>query len=184
MSIKPDIFYPKSFSYFVNTSPKQELNSKKCKKFLTEVRDILNENNISYFLLFGTLLGAYRENDFIKHDRDIDIGILGESKEDFEKSVLDGCFAKKGILIFRDRNYSLVKDGIYMDIYPFVLDGDEYRSLLGWQTNYRLNPRHFPIQNIEFVGENFTTISNIEDYLVDKYGKDWETPIAGTEALS
>ena len=87
MSIKPEIFYPKSFSYFVNTSPKQELNSKKCKKFLTEVRDILNENNISYFLLFGTLLGAYRENDFIKHDRDIDIGILGESKEDFEKKI-------------------------------------------------------------------------------------------------
>lgn len=179
-----EVFYPRSFSHFFSTTPKGGLDSGKCKEFLVEVRDLLEKNNIKYFLLFGTLLGAYRENDFIKHDRDIDIGILAESKDDLEKMVINGCFAEKDILFFRDRNYSLFKNGIYMDIYPFMMDGDEYRSLLGWQTNYRLNPKYFPTQDIEFLGEKFTTISNIEDYLLDKYGKDWKTPIAGTEALS
>lgn len=35
----------------------------------------LNNNNILFWLEFGSLLGYYREHDFIKHDCDIDFGI-------------------------------------------------------------------------------------------------------------
>ena len=34
----------------------------------------LHQANITFWLEFGTLLGNYREHDFIKHDLDIDIG--------------------------------------------------------------------------------------------------------------
>lgn len=34
----------------------------------------LNENGIMFWLEFGSLLGFYREHDFIKHDCDIDFG--------------------------------------------------------------------------------------------------------------
>ena len=179
-----DIFSKDSFLSFYYANHKRGLDSEECKHFLMEVRDILNKKNIEHFLLFGTLLGAYRENDFIKHDRDIDIGMFIKSKEDLESLVLDGSFAEKGIKFFKDRSYSLCKGSVYMDIYPFTMDGDEYRSLLGWDDNFRLNPKYFPTQEIEFLGEKFQTVSNVEDYLIEKYGQDWKIPVEGISASS
>lgn len=179
-----EIFSKDSFLSFYYANHKKGLDSEECKQFLIEVRDILNKKNINYFLLFGTLLGAYRENNFIKHDKDIDIGVFIESKEDLESLILDGSFSEKGIQFFKDRFYSLCKGNVYMDIYPFTMDRDEYRSLLGWEYNFRLNPKYFPTQEIEFLGEKFSTVSNIEDYLVEKYGKDWRIPAEGTPASS
>jgi len=182
--ITEDIFCEQNFSSFHSSIYNKDLNSQECKEFLIEVRDILNKKNINYFLLFGTLLGAYREKDFIKHDKDIDIGIFLDSKNDLEDLVLQGVFAEKNIKFFKDRGYSLQKGDSYMDIYPFTMDGDEYRSLLGWEYNYRLKKKYFPTERIEFVGEEFETISNIEDYLIEKYGENWRTPIKGISASS
>ena len=43
-------------------------------RVLTTVTSELNEAEIDYFLDFGTLLGAYREDRIIPGDYDIDIG--------------------------------------------------------------------------------------------------------------
>ena len=32
---------------------------------LTDIHKILNDNNIEFFLVYGTLLGQHRNNDFI-----------------------------------------------------------------------------------------------------------------------
>ena len=45
-------------------------------KLLLKMRDFLNNNNIDYWLSYGTLLGAIREKNFLVHDtKDIDIGL-------------------------------------------------------------------------------------------------------------
>ena len=43
---------------------------------LSVMVSVLNEGNVNYWLDYGTLLGCYREGDFIKHDNDLDIGAL------------------------------------------------------------------------------------------------------------
>ena len=56
----------------------KSLNDKQ-KKFLTtltDMADILENNDIHYFLLGGTALGCHREKKFIEHDHDIDLGIF------------------------------------------------------------------------------------------------------------
>lgn len=51
-----------------------------------------NENNIRYFVLQGTLIGAARNHDLIMWDYDVDIVILDKSvlfKDEFLKLILD-----------------------------------------------------------------------------------------------
>jgi len=54
-------------------------------EMLVWLDDIFKENNVTYFLMYGTLLGAVRHQNFIPWDDDLDICIM---KEDYEKAMM------------------------------------------------------------------------------------------------
>ncbi len=54
------------------------MDYEKAHKYLLDVKKVFDEAGITYFLIFGTLLGMMREGDFISHDSHVDIGILGK----------------------------------------------------------------------------------------------------------
>ena len=82
-------------------------------KILTEY---LNENNITYWIIGGTLLGSVRHGDIIPWDDDVDIGIL---EKDFDKLIgLNSIFKSLGYEIVHDwKIHKFRKIGIS---YPFV----------------------------------------------------------------
>ena len=45
------------------------------KRILLEVKEVLDKNDVEFWLCFATCLGAVREGDFIDNDFDIDLGI-------------------------------------------------------------------------------------------------------------
>ena len=53
-------------------------------ELMKKVHTYLNENNLKYYLLGGSALGAVRHNGFIPWDEDIDIGMF---REDYEKFI-------------------------------------------------------------------------------------------------
>ena len=55
------------------------------KELFYKLDDALTENNLFYWFDFGTLLGAVREHYFIKHDSDMDFGMMYSTQQKKEK---------------------------------------------------------------------------------------------------
>ena len=95
------------------------MDNKVCKENLLLLRKIFYSKDIVFRLGFGTLLGAIRENDFIRGDKDIDL--VFEQKHYFN---VVNCFRElelNGFKVFmQKKNYILVKrKGVQTDFYFF-----------------------------------------------------------------
>jgi len=171
----------------------------KRKYFLFKVADVLENNNIKFFLSFGTLLGAIREQNFIKWDNDIDIGfktnyfsnnpelwykVVKELNEfNITPNVIWYNHASTSMLykyeVFTDIYKSIPQyytDTISMDIYYHIKRGDRYYvDLQGLQYFF---PDKFisNLGKIDFLGREFNTPLNPEEYLTFMYGKNWSKP--------
>lgn len=64
------------------------------------IHNILDENNIPYFITFGTLLGAVRHNGFIPWDDDLDIFLFDDTYDEairvLRNNIPDDMFLEDG----------------------------------------------------------------------------------------
>ena len=56
---------------------------------LIVLKDVLNSNLDRWFLSGGTLLGFYRDGDFIPWDWDVEVTVLTEEAIDKHKNILN-----------------------------------------------------------------------------------------------
>ena len=73
--------------------------------FLRDFTEACGEADMNPFLMWGTLLGCVREGDFLKHDHDIDIGIL--SRDWPKRSLLIEAMRRRGYGLEFSRNYKM-----------------------------------------------------------------------------
>lgn len=159
-------------------------------KILKKTKKVLDELDIPFFLSSGTLLGFVRENKFLDHDYDIDIGIF---KEDYNPEIINKM-AEKGLKLYRilgdlengmELSFRLPDTPIgkhaKIDLFLHYKDNDKiywvtyspptYEKQIKYQvSNFILKPIKFTdiIVNIPY-----PTIR----YLREHYGTEWYIPI-------
>ena len=148
--------------------------------------------NYNIWLDFGTLLGYYRENDFISHDLDMDFGIQVSSLEEFEvieKHLIDNGFKRTKEFYF---NKNLVElsysyKGLNVDFIIYKKENDRVSSdtiffmtnALGNPTRYEVYHYKIPFSGLkecDFKGMKVKVPDNTQEYLRTLYGEDFETP--------
>lgn len=146
-------------------------------EIIKEFKKILEEEGINLYLSGGTLLGVYRDGDFIKWDPDVDMDVLYEELEPKFKMVRDKLI-RLGYIVRAIDTYSKMKINVYhggekVGILAMYLSEDgktRYRYIYKWPADVYKDS-----QKIEFRGLEFDT-PNIEGYLNHTYGVDWRIP--------
>lgn len=165
----------------------------KTKKYAWEVLDtfvdILNENDIKYFLEYGTLLGFYRSQDFIAWDDDIDISINIENTNinimDITKQIIHSINKIKeninwtytllnnkeeklvGIDFKFNENRSFKEFSINIGLITF------YKDFAYQVMNYGPKKHFENYEIIQINGKKYKLPYDAEGYLEFTYGNDW-----------
>lgn len=149
-------------------------------RVLLEIKEVMDEAGVTFFLRQGTCLGAIRDNAFIPWDDDIDIGSViglhGLNKETVE-SVAQTLRERDFLLRIERNDYSLyvpiIKESLRIDWNCYrVLDNAVFMY-----PGIRIPVRFLTdLKEIEFLGKGFLVPNPPEEYLENKYGPDWRVP--------
>lgn len=202
------IYYKSPFVHWLlkpavkfNLHYKQRKQNKLFLKYSSELlvnfKEALDSINIRFWLEFGTLLGAIREKDFIKHDLDLDVGMLYSEytpkvdlalqKVGFKKiksySVSKGEVALENVYEYK---------GIHIDIFFFRKKGNKFichgftkDTSISWEETllkynglltleYSFPP--FTLEQYIFKGGVFNIPSDVESHLEAYYGPHYMIP--------
>ena len=182
----------------LNEKANIELDSKRSNLLKENFEEILNVvyssdlEDYNIWLDFGTLLGYYRENDFISHDLDMDFGVQVLSLEEFEvieKHLINNGFNRTKEFYF---NKNLVElsysyKGLNVDFIIYNKENDRVSSdTIFFMTNALGNPTRYEVYHYEipfsdlkecdFKGMKVKVPNNTQEYLRTLYGEDFETP--------
>ena len=155
---------------------------KNAKDTFYDLKGFLDYFNIDWFPISGTLLGFIRESSFLKHDLDIDIGIMETdfSINKFKKFVEQSSIFSisrieyQKIFLNNNQNYSkpiylrlIHSSGLNIDIFlHYILENKIYHgtSSLLWENSL------FKLKNYEVYDLKIKVPDNSDLYLTETYG--------------
>lgn len=166
------------------------------KELLEYTDDVLNNAGIEYWLNYGTLLGAYREHDFIAHDFDLDIALYWKDYPKIKELMLSSGMKLKDEVhygswdtpenveyrfeyknAYVDFNFYTVNGNVASTYNPHFLDDVDYKvGKLIPVIAERLDNPFNGLSSIFFKGRKYCMPVNVEDYLIANYGKNFMKP--------
>ncbi|MAR15292.1 MAG: hypothetical protein CMG21_02420 [Candidatus Marinimicrobia bacterium] len=169
-------------------------------KLMIDVKNIIENLSIDYWIEGGTLLGAIREKKLIPWDHDIDMGMINYSNDAIKKMIhnlkkkfyvsvktfnnMEGVWdlGEYRVIKVYPKKYFFLKDELCLDIFIYYKGNvpnvkNEVYKYVVWGKNAFHKKEFFDnLEKIEFYGESISVPSNYREFLKVKYGNDWETP--------
>lgn len=164
---------------------KEYIDRDVCRRNLLDVKAVLDKHNIKFWLVYGTLLGATREGDFIAHDTDTDLGVYEEDRKQFIIALKE--ILGLGFKLIRTRapddRATIMREDEYIDFGIFRVERDDRgREYYVYQDNREYGQSFETLKPQFFLDEEFLVPTAAEELLLRWYGKDWRRPKAGTPA--
>ena len=178
----------------LNDKANIELDVKRQQLLKDNFLDVLNSvysskiSNYDVWLDFGTLLGIYRDKGLIKHDLDMDFGIIISDYNKFledEKYLLNNGFSRTKEFYFNDNlvELSYSYKGLNVDLIIYNNENDKVSSdTIFFMTNALGNPTRYEVYHYEisftglkecdFKGIKVKVPDNTQEYLRTLYGED------------
>jgi hypothetical protein len=164
---------------FVNRK-RGPLDKDNCKKNLLDIKKCFDVAGVHFWLMFGTLLGAIRDGDFIEHDHDTDLGVWFD---DLDKVCLAITgMEQMGFEVVRtdlDMLVSVMRHGEYIDFFRFKKQDDGVSCCN--ETHIATKRLTIPEGRL-FLGQMFNVPMCPEVLLYEQYGKEWYTSIKNKPA--
>lgn len=160
---------------------------------LKRAKRALDRLDIPFFLSSGTCLGYFRENKFIDHDYDVDLGIFANTytPEIVKQIELEGLelyrilgTPKTGMELSFRLNGTKLGKWAKLDIflhYPEKVNKNDYYSWYTYEAPKYINKikyrvSKFSLEEVDFLGININVPNPTYRYIIEHYGKDWSIP--------
>lgn len=155
------------------------MDKEKALKNLIDLDSIFRENKAPCWIQDGTLLGYYREGDFISHDLDTDMGMMFH---DFSVKILNDC-EKVGfeytLLGYPESCFQVTfsRYNIRTDVFFFYEENDYiYHSAFLDVNRIDYRYKKFNLKEVLFLDNKFFSPSDELDFIITKYGENWKLP--------
>lgn len=138
------------------------------------------EFDVELFLLYGTLLGYYRDGDFIAEDDDMDVGFVARAEDPLslkaEATEVVERLLRHGFDVSTRRQGTLLKvfvDGVDFDVFPVWFFRDRawaHDAIKAERSDF------LPARRAEFLGRQVYVPNDPEVFLRGTYGPSWTVP--------
>lgn len=163
----------------------EKLDGGKALANLVDARAVLDNIGMRCWLTDGTLLGYYREGDFLGHDLDVDVGcFIDELNEAFLPAFINDGWKCERIYGKWDTGLevTLAKRGTKVDFFFFYRDSGKWwhaawRHVGDLRNMIRYEYAPFELKTVKFKGHDFEIPSDTERYVETKYGPGWRQPV-------
>lgn len=151
---------------------RKKINKAQARRNLLDLKQVFDRASLEFGLIYGTLLGAVRDGDFISWDEDVDVFILDEDRARLHDLLWE--LRDVGINLVRMEGdlYSVMRDDDYIDIYVFRGVGTKR-----WCNQDVVDSDFLMFKGrIPFLGTEFHSPKDPARFLEVMYGADWRTP--------
>jgi tetratricopeptide (TPR) repeat protein len=166
------------------TAPPKPMLVSQAANALLDLNALLSQNDVPFFLTFGTLLGIYRDSELLPHDKDLDIGLFWDYSREkllqiFKNSTRYVVDPRSFIKQSNQYNFGVIdkRYGISIDFFFFRENGENAEFLI---TGIDHEPhalqwrfRSFTLSDVLYRGQTFKIPTPASSYLEDIYGPQW-----------